>query len=625
MKKNISLLIHEFKIIFRGTKLINEYLGKGYLFLKICSASLKTLTPFISIYMTGRIIDLLSNNENIKYITSYVFYSMSLIFLLDIATRIVNRKCLIMLNSCWYKHEALLTKKALSLDYAKVESSTVSSLRAKISESARSNDTGVIWLAECIANIISNVLSVFVSITILFGMFNHHIEPSQTNSILYFVQTPMFSLILIVSVVILIIISAKLTNKNFKVEYEANNYSNSAVPVLDYYMEKILNENESGKDIRIFNEKALILNEIKKMVTTPFEQARNAIFKSRTTHGAFSVAITAVIGGLVYIFVGLKALAGTLAVGKVVEYYAAITKLIASISSLISDIAYLKNNNSYLNQELEYLDLPSNIESGTLTLSNINLNTIEIEFKNVSFKYPNANTPILKNISLKINSQEKLAIVGTNGSGKTTLIKLLCRLYEPTEGKILINGFDISEFNYHEYLKLFSIVFQDFKLLAFPVGENVSTNENYDEQKVWNCLEMAGIKERIEKFPKGLNQSLYKLYEKDGIDISGGEEQKIALARALYKDAAIVILDEPTAALDPISESEIYNKFNEIVNHKTAIYISHRLSSCRFCDRIIVLDNGSVIQEGTHNELVNQKNGKYFELWFSQAKHYLKN
>ena len=265
------------------------------------------------------------------------------------------------------------------------------------------------------------------------------------------------------------------------------------------------------------------------------------------------------------------------------------------------------------------------MENGTRTVDGIDPAKAVFEFHNVSFAYPETEQMILKNFSMKIESGEHLAVVGMNGSGKSTMIKLLCRLYDPTEGKITLNGIDIREFDYAEYLKLFAIVFQDFKLLAFPVGENVACSDEYDEERVWKCLEMAGVKERVEEFPKKLKQSVYKLYEKDGIDLSGGEEQKIAIARALYKDAPFVILDEPTAALDPIAESEIYSRFNEIAVNKTTVYISHRLSSCRFCSRIVVFDNGAVIQEGTHEELLENPAGKYSELWNAQAQYYTEN
>jgi ATP-binding cassette, subfamily B, bacterial len=223
---------------------------------------------------------------------------------------------------------------------------------------------------------------------------------------------------------------------------------------------------------------------------------------------------------------------------------------------------------------------------------------------------------------LKFKIGQKLAVVGMNGSGKTTFIKLLCRLYDPTEGKILLNGIDIRKYNYKEYMTIFSVVFQDFKLFSLTLGENVAAKINYDEEEVKSALKKSGFYNRLSTMPEGLNTYLYKDFNKKGIIISGGEAQKIAIARAIYKNAPFIILDEPTAALDPIAEAEIYGKFNEITGDKTAIYISHRLSSCKFCDKIVVFHEGSVIQTGTHQELAADKSGKYFQLWTAQAQYY---
>ena len=198
----------------------------------------------------------------------------------------------------------------------------------------------------------------------------------------------------------------------------------------------------------------------------------------------------------------------------------------------------------------------------------------------------------------------------------------MCRLYDPTEGEILLNGVNIKKYDYDEYLAVFSVVFQDFKLFSFSLGVNVAAGSNYDEASVVSALNQSGFGKRLESMPEGINTSLYKDFDKNGIEISGGEAQKIALARALYKNAPFIILDEPTAALDPIAEYEIYSKFNEIVGDKTAIYISHRLSSCRFCDKIAVFDNGQIVQRGSHDELVADEDGKYYELWHAQAQYY---
>lgn len=212
--------------------------------------------------------------------------------------------------------------------------------------------------------------------------------------------------------------------------------------------------------------------------------------------------------------------------------------------------------------------------------------------------------------------------MGKNGSGKTTFIKLLCRLYDPTEGEILLNGINIRKYRYDDYMGVFSVVFQDFRLLALELGQNVAGRREYDDSDVRTCLEKAGFGARLSEMPKGLSTMLYKDIDLEGVEVSGGEAQKIAIARALYKNAPFIILDEPTAALDPIAEAEIYAKFDEIADDRTAIYISHRLSSCKFCDEIAVFDSGAIVQQGTHDALLTEETGLYAALWNAQAQYY---
>lgn len=225
-------------------------------------------------------------------------------------------------------------------------------------------------------------------------------------------------------------------------------------------------------------------------------------------------------------------------------------------------------------------------------------------------------------MSIKFKIGERVAVVGMNGSGKTTFIKLMCRLYDPDDGEILLNGINIRKYNYDEYLSIFSIVFQDFKLFSFTLGQNVAASSAFDRTWVEECLNRAGFESRLRSMPQGVDTCLYKDFAKDGIEVSGGEAQKIALARALYKNAPFIILDEPTAALDPVAEYEIYSSFNDIVKDKTVIFISHRLSSCRFCDKITVFHEGTIVQTGTHQELLSGGTGRYHELWNAQAQYY---
>ena len=268
----------------------------------------------------------------------------------------------------------------------------------------------------------------------------------------------------------------------------------------------------------------------------------------------------------------------------------------------------------YLSFFYDYMEIQNKRYDGTIPTEKRDDNVFELEFRDVSFKYANSDTWALRHVNQKITLGTKNAVVGKNGAGQTTFIKLLCRLYEPTEGQILLNGVDIRYYDYEEYAKLFGIVFQDFNLFSFPLGENVAGSNEYDR-------ESAGFGERLAKMEKGLDTPLYQYDDEDGVEISGGEAQKIAIARSLYKDAPFVIMDEPTSALDPVAEYEIYQRFDQMVEGKTSIYISHRMSSCRFCDNIIVFDEGKVIEQGSHDQLMSN-NGLYSELWNAQAQYY---
>ena len=279
-------------------------------------------------------------------------------------------------------------------------------------------------------------------------------------------------------------------------------------------------------------------------------------------------------------------------------------------------------NTKYLKYYLDFLDIPNKKYEGTLPVEKRTDDQFELEFRNVSFQYPGSEEYVLKNFSIKFRIGERLAVVGKNGSGKTTFIKLLCRLYDPTEGEILLNGIDIRKYDYQEYLSLFSVVFQDYKLLALSLGQNVATAVEYDKEKVRTALQRAGLSELTRNWEQGFDTPLYTDFDSSGVDISGGEAQKVAIARALYHDTPFVILDEPTAALDPLAEFEIYSKFDELVGTKTAVYISHRLSSCQFCNDIMVLDSGKVVQRGSHEELEKDHEGLYYQMWHAQAQYY---
>jgi len=337
---------------------------------------------------------------------------------------------------------------------------------------------------------------------------------------------------------------------------------------------------------------------------------------------AAGTAVTRSITGIAYVYVCLKAWAGAFGVGQIAQYVGAITSLAGGVSELLRSLAILRTNTVYLRTVFEFLDLTNDMYQGSLTTEKRSDREYDVEFRHVSFRYPGSGNWALKDVNLKFKVGERLAVVGPNGSGKTTMIKLLCRMYDPTEGEILLNGINIRKYDYDQYLAIFSVVFQDFQLLSQPLGENVAGAMEYDRKRARNALETAGLAGRLESLPQGLDTYLYRDFDTSGVEVSGGEAQKIAIARALYKDAPFIVLDEPTAALDPIAEAEVYAGFDTLIEDRTAIYISHRLSSCKFCDRIAVFENGSIVQSGTHDGLLAEAGGTYERLWEAQAQYY---
>ena len=345
----------------------------------------------------------------------------------------------------------------------------------------------------------------------------------------------------------------------------------------------------------------------------------------------------------IYILLVVNIFNKTISIGEFSSLFQATGEFASAIRNIVNSYLEMNYTSSVLKFYIDFVEsvaveddkfdgsvaengLSDNIISDNITLEeteNIlaNFNKCEIEFKNVSFKYPNTEKYILKNVSATIKAGEHVAIVGQNGAGKTTFIKLLCHLYDNYEGKILINGREAGEYSFREYIRLLSVVFQDFRLFAFTIKENVTVfqDKKVDLEEIYK---IAGIEDWINSLEEKDSTHIYKMFVENGVEPSGGQAQKLAIARALYKNAPIVVLDEPTAALDPISEYEVYKNFDKLVHGKTAIYISHRLSSCRFCDRIIVLENGLVVEEGSHEELIENTKGLYFKMYNTQAKHY---
>lgn len=409
------------------------------------------------------------------------------------------------------------------------------------------------------------------------------------------------------------IISQKINERNVMIN-RINEKSNAE----GMYMATVIANESNAKDFRLYGLQDYWLGKSKNgKIGRSFTEY--GIFVGRN-RAKFSFAVQ-LLAGYIYIYVSVMAMSGSISTGDVLMYAGAIITMMTSVQEAILKYNEIAYNNEYLKLYEEFIKRPNMHYDGTLPIEKRDDKRYELSFYNVSFKYPGSDKYILKDINMTFNIGEKLALVGLNGAGKTTLIKLLLRLYEPTEGEIRLNGIDIGKYDYDEYVQIFSVVFQDFGIFDFPLDENIAASEDVDSARVKKVIDQVGLTELVNSLPDKEHTLLYH-ENGDGVALSGGEAQKLAIARALYKDAPFVILDEPTAALDPIAEAEIYENFDTLVGDKTAIYISHRMSSCKFCDRIVVINNGRIEEEGSHDTLM-EKNGLYAKMYNTQANYYV--
>ena len=327
---------------------------------------------------------------------------------------------------------------------------------------------------------------------------------------------------------------------------------------------------------------------------------------------------------MAWFIAGVKVMTSAVPLAMVVTYANSLIQVSKSWLSFSENLALITRRVPYYQDIQNYMAKENTLETGTIPVEKRRDHEVLLTMEDVSFKYPGSDTWALRHVNVTLDMKKRHAVVGLNGAGKTTFVMLLCRLYDPTEGRVLLNGVDIRKYNYQDYLRLFSAVFQDFQLFAFPVAENVACDVAYDEARVRACLEMAGFGARLAELDeegKGLKTDVASFT--DGVKhFSGGEQQKMAIARALYNQGSVMILDEPTAALDPISEADIYAHLNDLVQDKTTVFISHRMSSCRFCSDILVFKAGEVVERGRHDELLKME-GLYRSMWDAQARYYL--
>lgn len=396
-----------------------------------------------------------------------------------------------------------------------------------------------------------------------------------------------------------------------------------------WYMDIALGDFSYAKDIRMFG--------LKKWLTKKFQEVNQIRYgyQKKNEHMWFWVTFASSTFWLlsqiiIYVYLIRCIINKTITIGNFTLYLSAtstffecVMTMLNSINSFLHNSRYIDDFRSFYDNEKLRINLPETTQKKEILKPQ---KSYEFEFQNVSFKYPRAERYALQNISIKINAGERLAVVGLNGAGKSTFIKLLLRLYEPTEGKILLNGTDIQNYDINSYFDVFAPVFQEVNLFAMTFAENISMKapDETDKELVKKTVIQSGLEEKLNSLEKGLDTQLLKVIYDDGIDLSGGQKQKLALSRALYKNAPVVVLDEPTAALDAIAESKLYSDFDKLIGGKTSIYISHRLSSTQFCNNVAMFKDGKLIEYGTHDSLIKQ-NGEYANMFKIQAQYYVEN
>lgn len=601
----------------RGLKLIGAY-APGLIPSTVLQSLVTALSPYATIWLSAQLLEELAGQCRASVLWKWVIATLAVTATMGIMSALLKRwydTCSAMYDP---NKRRIFTDKFFSMDYADVDDRKIRDLRAQIFQNENFMGYGLNRCLENLKNLVQSVVGILSGLGLTVTLFISPVADAKWRILNGFLPPLALMAMMALTIWFGAITSRILMQKQTEM--------NDLGTLGNRLFHKLFNMCPDGKrrlDIRTYSQEKIIrptMDESAFVPGGPFDR----LYKGPWSMLASAAnGTSAIFTGCVYIFACLKAWGGAFGIGSVTQYVGAATALAGNVAMFLETVNFISANAPFMEDTFRLLDTPNAMYQGSLTTEKRSDRQYHVEFRDVSFRYPGTENWALRHVNMKFKVGSRLAIVGENGSGKTTFIKLLCRLYDPQEGQILLNGIDIRKYNYRDYMDIFSVVFQDFQLLPQSLGANVAGSGSYDRERVKKALVDAGFEERMSAMPQGLDTQLYKDFAENGVEVSGGEAQKIAIARALYKDAPFIILDEPTAALDPMAEAEIYGKFNDIVTDKTAIYISHRLSSCKFCDEIAVFDQGQVVQQGTHDGLVEAE-GKYRELWNAQAQYYTK-
>ncbi len=580
----------------------------------ILTSLITGVRPYILIVLSGALIDGLLSGTDIKRLLVMLAGGLALNFGMHMLEAWLREAFNGRVENCLERQNRDTNEQSMYIDFENLENPMVQEKKRK-QEQVVNVRGGIYWMIIWpLDRGLTGLISIISAVIVAIPMFAQ--EGTGYGWLTW----------LSVGLVVMIVLCAYASYRNSKHWNEVGNKQFNEYAeynrVSNYILHNILTSAETGKDLRIFNQQELITEG----VLSNQHKSMDAMKRMRATtmkESGIEATLTTLNCGFVYFYAAIKAYLGLISIGSVVKYASGIIRCVDGIKEILFCLTGWQRAVLYGRDYLDYLEFENNKVEGNEKVEKSAAESILLECEHVYFKYPGSEEYVIKDLNLKLTLKpgDHLAIVGRNGSGKTTFIKLLCRLYDVTEGSIRINGRDIREYTNEEYIDIFSVVFQDYRMFSLKLGENIASSEDMNEAKVWDALRKSGLEERFDNLPHGLDTYVGKEFEEDGVNFSGGERQKLAIARAIYKDAPFVIMDEPTAALDPISECAVYEGFGKLVGHKAAIYISHRLASCRFCSKILVFATGTVVQQGEHEELVTV-DGLYRQMWNAQAQYY---
>jgi len=568
-----------------------------YLFLR---QILSALIPIVVIIVPRYIIDELMGRQRVEYFVLYIGILLGYTLLAGIAKNYLEWQGFNYRIAISAEFDIYLNSRAMNVDYADLESSEYLDIKEKAHKFLFGNLSGFSYVLDISVDIIGKVITLLVVIAIIYSL----------N-------------IWLVAIFMLLVSLTSLFEGYSRKKQMKLSLKVTSIQRRWMYFSNLMDDFSYGKEIRINGLDEWLIDKFKK-----FNHEGNIITFKSNNYGKKSglfYFISSFIQQLIsYIYLIKQVIESNITIGEFSMYIGGVLAFSNAMRSVLTNIIEVSQFRHYYDAIEKYLKIPFKMQNNKRLPISDKEHTIE--FRNVSFKYNKSNGYVLRDINIILNGGTKLSVVGENGAGKTTFVKLLCRIYDPTEGDIYLDGINIKEIDYKQYMKLFSTVFQDFKLFSFTLLENVALADSNkaDEREVTEALIKAGFGDKLKLLKDGLNTNIYKNFYDEGFEPSGGEGQKIVLARAIYKDAPFVILDEPTSALDPKAEYEMYMNFDKLVSKgKTAVYISHRLASTKFCDKIIVFYKGEIIEKGTHEELIANKL-KYYEMYNMQSKFYQK-